>query len=601
MTYDVTIDGRGYNVDTQRMQDYWSRTVPLLRQQSDASSQPSEASLNPEGAWLRGWDSFHRGAGQSSDDGVDAMDGRFYESLNVDPWTKGELRQGHGLDEAATPDTAATSSMLLFGAGNLLYQYAVTASGARWNIVDRSTHVATLLSSGDKFSGFTTSLMATDGDSVWALFDDKLVRSYYGGTAVTTYTQDSPALLTGIEYTNGRLIGWGNTNVYDLSGISNGVGGTLPAALTTLGGSSPIMGIADGRGYSYLLRNNGTIYKFQVQPDGTSLGALSIAGTLPAGEVGWSIFGYLGFIMVGTSRGARLATSDSSGNLTFGAAITDFGGITSNFVAVGSFIFAAVAAPAPSTGAWSGAIRFDLSTINETQPAYAGDFAFPVTATGGAGVGTAYGSIAVIPTNNDHIVCLAAQPDYIVFSQSDVEPTASWLDTGKITWGLSDPKEVVGVSAVVSEGTLTVAAVNNVNATANADNVLTPTVSRSALEITGQSVYLRLYLDDDAVVDQVTLRAFPAVPTTDMVSIPLLIWDDEHVAYGDTHRGLNPPAELAALYALRDAGGFVTLTELGQTRQVQVVGVDWFPDRRAEPPRQYWNGTVVVTMKTGGI
>ena len=454
------------------------------------------------------------------------------------------------------------------------------------------------MDTGDKFTGVTTSLMTTDGDSTWFLFDDKLVRSFLGGATSTVYTQAASPLLTGIQYTNGRLIGWGDTLVYDLSTISYSTGASLPAALTTLGGSSAIMGVADGRGYSYLLRSNGSIYKFAVAPDGTSLGALSIAGQLPAGEGGFSIYGYLGFIVVGTTRGIRLATADANGDLTFGAAITDFGFIDSNFVAYGSYIFTGTRSPAPSTTAWSGAARLDLSVINETQPAYAGDFAFPVADVGFVDGG--YGVITLIPSSTGFVVVTVVDGG-LVFSDPDTEPTAAWLDTGKVTYGLSDPKEVVGVSAVVSGGTLTVAAVNNTNDTAWADNDLTPTVSRSALEITGQSVYLRLYLSDEAVVDQVTLRAFPAVPTTDMISIPLLIWEDEHVAYGDTHRRLESPTELAALYALRDAGGFVTLTELGQSRQVQVVGVDWFPDRRAEPPRQYWNGTVVVTMKTGGI
>ena len=119
--FDVAIDGREYIVDTSRMSDYWSRTVPLLRQQSDSSNEPSEASLNPEGAWLRGQGTWHRGAGQSDQDGPDAIEGRFFESLNIDPWTKGELRQGHGIDEVATPDGAATSSKLLFGGDNTLF------------------------------------------------------------------------------------------------------------------------------------------------------------------------------------------------------------------------------------------------------------------------------------------------------------------------------------------------------------------------------------------------------------------------------------------------------------------------------------------------
>src|SRR5690606_22764098 len=63
------------------------------------------------------------------------------------------------------------------------------------------------------------------------------------------------------------------------------------------------------------------IYKITITKEGTGLDAPIVAGELPDGEVIASIGSYLGFILLGTSKGARFCTVNSAGDLTIGSLI----------------------------------------------------------------------------------------------------------------------------------------------------------------------------------------------------------------------------------------------------------------------------------------
>lgn len=84
--FPVAINGRPYMTEGMERQ-----SLQVLRQQSDVSALPSEASLNPRGLWRRSQESYHHGAGQLFRDGEDADPARFRASKGVDPWTEGKL------------------------------------------------------------------------------------------------------------------------------------------------------------------------------------------------------------------------------------------------------------------------------------------------------------------------------------------------------------------------------------------------------------------------------------------------------------------------------------------------------------------------------
>jgi hypothetical protein len=80
-------------------------------------------------------------------------------------------------------------------------------------------------------------------------------------------------------------------------------------------------GITEGTNAIYLggyAGDHSAIYKLQVDNTG-ALGTIVTAATLPRGETVLSLYSYLGtFLMVGTNKGARIATLEQNGDMTYG-------------------------------------------------------------------------------------------------------------------------------------------------------------------------------------------------------------------------------------------------------------------------------------------
>lgn len=91
----IGIDGHGYMAEATIERT----TVPVLRQQADTSTEPGEASLNPQGLWRRSQESWHHGAGQEFLDGrqgdTPTDPHRFRSSKGIDVWSPGEISLLH--------------------------------------------------------------------------------------------------------------------------------------------------------------------------------------------------------------------------------------------------------------------------------------------------------------------------------------------------------------------------------------------------------------------------------------------------------------------------------------------------------------------------
>lgn len=91
----VGVEDHAYAVEPS---GFRRETVQVLRQQADQSTEPGEASLNPQGLWRRSQESWHHGAGQDFLDGKSeqaADPHRFRSSKGIDPWTRGQISLLH--------------------------------------------------------------------------------------------------------------------------------------------------------------------------------------------------------------------------------------------------------------------------------------------------------------------------------------------------------------------------------------------------------------------------------------------------------------------------------------------------------------------------
>jgi hypothetical protein len=95
-----------------------------------------------------------------------------------------------------------------------------------------------------------------------------------------------------------------------------------------------------------------------------------ISAELPVGEIVHRIFYYLGYMMIGTDKGIRVALiSDADGSITYGPLVVETTTPCYDFAARDSYVWCAAGA-----GTDTGVIRLDLDNqISDLRPAYAND------------------------------------------------------------------------------------------------------------------------------------------------------------------------------------------------------------------------------------
>jgi hypothetical protein len=417
--FPIAINGRPYMLDmgsNQFIRQYDAR----VRDSVDQSTEPGESALNPQGLWRRSQSSWHYGAGQQYSDTADAEAYRFYTSKGVDVWTKGRLSLLR--DTTKVYNTSGT---------NL---YATTA-GSR--------------------------LYGTDGQSVKYTADFTSVSTVTGTAASNLYSITSDGYHVFYSYANGDIdqtnAGIGSSSAY-ITGIEAGqlayVKGRLMVAgqgtdkrkiwnITTAAGSSannptPLfthpntewtwVGFAGGQTHIYAAGYSGNgslVYKIGIKTDGSGLDVPLVAAELPQGEIIQSIYGYLGYVIIGTATGFRFCSADDAGNLVIGP-LVETGSSVGAMAGIGRYVyFAWTNFDSTSTGIG----RMDISVfISPNQPAYASDL-----------MATTQGTVQMIHEFNN-------EPMFTVSGHGVYKPHATdlvasgYLRSGIYRWGVPDAK-----------------------------------------------------------------------------------------------------------------------------------------------------------------
>lgn len=587
--YDVTIAGRSYLIDwAGDVPPLTHKTIPLLRRQFDVSAEAGEASLNPEGAWRRTSTSWFRGAGQEQQDDPDSEPARFYDSREVDVWTKGELRPLPDVESAATirVDKMVTTSNGWYGidlVNGFVYRYDTAQAQTLYNTTWTNYSANGLLTG-----------VASDGISVWISVKGLgAMRGVHRFTSNVTNppTQIIQESMSGVFWANGRLIAVNETgtSAYDLSTVSYaGSIQATPSAFATLGGTGDLFSdVTDGQGHIYLAaQNSGQVYRTAVKQDGTALDTPQVAAQVPAGEAVYAVYGYLGFVIIGTDKGYRMAIQNSAGDLVLGAQIDMLGSVNNPaMVGRGRFVYVT------STGGNSsgmGVRRIDLSTLNDTTPAHATDL--------------------WIQGQDQNVYAIGFAGDRLYFSNlidvyrahASTLSGDGYVETGEIDFGLPEDKIVRGVTVLLEAGTATVDIITPAGTTAlGTATVAAPTLSAN---ITTTTFRVKVSLSADAVIKSFTTFAHPVGSYSDQIQVPVLLVRNQHLDYGDMAGELidDPADDLSYLTGLRDTGSFVTYVEGGTSYTVQVTGVDWVAHKHSDD-RDSFEGTAVVTMKTSGV
>lgn len=580
--YDVAVAGRGYMLDRKLLgQAAIISSIRATRAQSDGSQEPGEQSLNPDDLWRRSQQSWHLGAGQTYLDRADSDRRRFRASKGIDVWTEGQI----SLLNATTETLNATgSNLMLMPAGSRLYAVDGTALKYTTDLSSWTTVTGT--------SGLTITGIASDGFYVWVADGSNIYRTDTGSSAAALWTATDADVL---GYVKGRLM-YSDGNV--LGYVSDMAAPTLTALFTHADTNWAWVGFAEGPGHIYAAGYAGDkslIYRISITREGTALDAPTVAGELPDGEVIYAIDSYVGFVFLGTSRGARFCTIDGQGNLTIGALIRT-GYPVRCFEGQGEFVWFGWTNYDGTSG---GLGRMSLRTFTDTaalKPAYATDLMHTTTAN----------ILDVATFNNLRVFAVAGDGFYKEDTANLV--ASGTIDCGRLGYGISEQKIPLYLDVTFADGfagTATFAyALNGATSFTTAGAQTTPATSATfALsEDAADQVEVRITLargsptTSGPTILRWTVRAQPVPALRRRIVLPLLL-HDQVVSNARRPSRWDPGEEIRVLEGWRTTKQVVSV-QIGTEQYAAVLeDLDFFA---AQPTtdRAFWQGTCVTQFKT---
>ena len=581
--FPVAIAGRPYMLDLKSGR-FGRAFEQRLRDSADDSNIPGEGAINPQGLWRRGQVSWHKGSAQKYGDTAEGVDTRFSSSKNVDPWTKGELSLLPATEQIVSSANTnlkmvvANSRLYVADGNDLKYTTDPYASTVSWTTVTGSP-------------GGAVNTLTTDGYTVWCGFNGNGIHSTNTGSSAFSSYISGTNTFTAVDYVKGRLMAAHGGGIHNYTS-SGGPGSALYTHPNT---NFSWVGFAGGQNNIYCAGYSGNvslIYRTAIKSDGTSLDVPIIAGELPYGEIVSSIYGYLGYIVIGSNRGIRLATSDNEGNLTIGPML-ETPGTVKCATGDGRFIwFGWTNFDSTSTGLG----RIDLSQYNSTnEPAYASDLMVDEQGD-------------VLDVTNWSELRLFAVSGKGFYREHQTQLAASgYVDAGSWRWGIPDPKfaTFVDFRTLPLSGSLTFA-LNLDNggyeslATFDTQGVTEKTFDGSDTsfgEAAFKITFTRSSTDSTAgpTLTRWQVRAFPAPKRSELFSIPVLL--HEKLSRANREYYYDVSNELAFLRDLVNDTRIVTYQEGEETFKVIVENIEWLP---VDSHTKNWifDGTAVVTLRS---
>jgi hypothetical protein len=586
--FPVALNGRPYLLDllsASGQSNFNHVSLPLLRTQADSSGTPGEQSVSPENFWRRAQDSWHLGAGQSYTDRDQANPFRFESSKGLNPWTKYQISLLNDVDEALS---SANTNIRLAIAGGLLF----TTDGNDTKYSSNGTSLTTVTST----PADPAKDIASDGRYVWVIYDDEVwqIDSTAGGTLAGARIASHASALRSISWNKNRVF------VADEGGKLYNMAATTDTALGS--GANDLIIDLSGRGFAWTAYAGGQafhyfggyrndkslIYRANLQTDATAISAPVVAGELPDGELINTMTYYLGYVILGTSLGVRLATTDNAGNLVIGGVIPTNAPVRAleaqdRFVWFGWTNY---------DGVSTGLGRMDLSQfIDPLVPAFASD----LMVTGQGNV------LSATYWNNKVVFSVSGEGVYI----EDVNPVASGtLNTGKITHGISDPKVAVFID--LKHQALTAGDIKaeysldgEAFILAGISNIV-GSVSPLSFQLSGaraQEFDIKITLtagnNTSPILTRWLQRSYPAPTRSTRYRVPIMLYDTVNLDGTDYY--LNPADEVAILVTLHKDQNVFTYQEGTKTYLVTMEDYTWLPEK--ESIADGFQGTFVAELR----
>jgi hypothetical protein len=384
---------------------------------------------------------------------------------------------------------------------------------------------------------------------------------------------DEEVFYAAMEFIKDRIILCVNNKVYEFPTTTDAIGdGTLVYTnpnvnyhYTSVAASGPAIYTA---GHSNIYS---TIQKYTLSSNGSMpvLSSAVVAAELPAGEIVEKLYYYLGYMMIGTNKGVRVANiNDQDGSLSYGPLIVETNQPVYDFAGRDRFVWATTGASTLN----GGLIRIDLeSQIDALRFAWANDLQVTQTS---EHYTTA---VAFLGTTNRLSFCTAYNvTDGAIYLESATELVPNgYITTGKIRYGTLENKVFKNLKARINNtyGGLMIESIDAANSSYVIGNFaqgdFTPEVGISypigPQEYLSFKFTLSRYSTDSTkgpVLSGYQLKSLPAVPRQRLISYPLACYDRETDSLGVQvgHEGAAYD-KLRILEAIENAGDTIRIED----------------------------------------
>ena len=392
IAYDTALGGMPFIYAISDSRPYIRQTAPYRKEQFDNQTEPGEQSLT--GWWIRSQSSFHDGTGITFyDPALIPGEGtsQFKDSRGVNVWTKGQVTL---LRNTAT----ASGNHPITGQIKANGRPFQLARGIRWSDtdgillkdeydVDKIAVDGTVTHFVDYNSGadYPVYAICDDGtDAYWVTNVTnagtprlRVYKKALTGTSSTTATlmisDNSITVSEGVmDYVKDRIVMAINNKIYEFA--SNAT--SLPTAVYTHSDTDIVFTSITASGTAIYISGfsgaQSAILKFVLNTSTGAMPSLTSAITaaeMPEGEKIYVIKYYLGYMLIGTSKGIRVATIDNDGSITYGPLMVQTTQPCYDFTFRDRFVWAAT-----GVAGEGGLIRIDLGNELETlRFAYAND------------------------------------------------------------------------------------------------------------------------------------------------------------------------------------------------------------------------------------
>lgn len=616
-SYDTAIGGLPFFYAISDQRPYIRQTAPFRKEQFDNGNEPGEQSLT--GWWLRSQSSFHNGSGINFYDpsAGETVLHRFNDSKGVNVWTKGQ----------ATLLRDTTQSHQTTG--------DIETNGRTWQSlrsIKWSTYEGVLLhdeydvdkiDSNGNVTDFIDYNTGTDSE-VYAICDDGTFAYWITNTSTkkTVYkkalTANSSTANTSMfdeigtisnavmEYVKNRIVMAADNKVYEFAPTAS----AMPTAIYTNPNSSHVYTSITSSGPAiYLAGYNGNqsaIEKYTLSTSTGSMPTLTSAITaaeLPTGELCHAIKYYLGRMLIGTSKGIRVAeVSDQDGSLSYGPLIVETSQPVYAFAVRANFAWATT-----NVGGEPGLTRIDLN--NEIEPlrfAYANDIYY-------AGVSGKKTTACALIGSTDRMA-FSTNAGYVYLESASTLLTSGYLKTGNIRYNTLEPKNfrrIVG-RGEFNKGSMSISTVTEDSTEYDHityDSSVPPQeVSTTQPEDAQEFVAFKFSLYRDGTTSSLgptfkgyQVKATIATPRQRVLKFPVYCFDVEtdrfNVVTGYEGRALSRLRGLEDVEASGDVLIWQDLTS-GEQRQVTIEQLSF--TRLTPPDKRFsgFGGIIEMTLRT---